>query len=337
MKMKKYLYLLLYVWTGVLFASCENVLDYQQKEQPRQLVVNALLESDVAGNKVYLSLSGKTSAGYLERGSVSVYVNDEWKEKQEAVCEINQGGSDFLMYSQLETLFHPGDRIKIEAEGEADGVVYNAFAEVSVPYPIDPIQVDTMTTRLWNGFEDIPAIRYFITLKDRPNEQNYYRLKIYSGTYWNAEIPEGWSPYDLETIYDQEEIVLSEGHYSNENDDRYNNILRNIKNVYSVFMDNHFKNQSYTLRVYTRYRPAKEFAYEWQKHIQTQARICIQSLTEEEYRYLRALTLLSSDEYEEALMEPVIIPTNVTGGLGFVGASSVTYHQLRIMDKPPRK
>lgn len=66
MKMKKYLYLLLYVWTGVLFASCENVLDYQQKEQPRQLVVNALLESDVAGNKVYLSLSGKTSAGYLE-------------------------------------------------------------------------------------------------------------------------------------------------------------------------------------------------------------------------------------------------------------------------------
>ena len=51
MKMKKYLYLLLYVWTGVLFASCENVLDYQQKEQPRQLVVNALLESDVAGIK----------------------------------------------------------------------------------------------------------------------------------------------------------------------------------------------------------------------------------------------------------------------------------------------
>lgn len=335
--MKKFLYLLFYVCAGAAFISCENVLEYQQEEQPCQLVMNALLEADVTDNKVYLSLSGETMTSYLERGAVTVYVNGEWKETQEAGYGVDQAGSEYLLFARLSTVFHPGDRIKIEAEGEAGEVGYKAFAEVSVPYPVEPIQVDTMTTRLWNGFEDISAIQYAITLKDRPGEQNYFRLKIYSGTYWAEEIPEGWMPYDIETIYDHDEIVLSEGHYANENDDRYNVLLHNVKNVYSVFPDNQFKDRSYTLHVYTRYRPAKEFAYEWRHFIQTQARICIQSLTEEEYLYLRALTLLDSDEYEEALMEPVIVPNNVTGGLGFVGASSETHLQMRIMQKPPRE
>ena len=39
----------------------------------------------------------------------------------------------------------------------------------------------------------------------------------------------------------------------------------------------------------------------------------------------------------EMLMEPVIVPSNVENGLGFVGASSEQYVQMEIMHRYPRK
>ena len=58
--------------------------------------------------------------------------------------------------------------------------------------------------------------------------------------------------------------------------------------------------------------------------------VSIYSLTEEQYRYQKALNTLDDENYEEVLMEPVSIPTNVTGGLGFVGADSRTQFVLHI-------
>lgn len=52
-----------------------------------------------------------------------------------------------------------------------------------------------------------------------------------------------------------------------------------------------------------------------------------------EFRYLKALNYLESDNYEEALMEPVIIPSNVKGGLGFVGISSETRMTMQLPDE----
>lgn len=57
------------------------------------------------------------------------------------------------------------------------------------------------------------------------------------------------------------------------------------------------------------------------------------SITEAEYRYLKALNFIESDDYESALVEPVIIPSNVKNGLGFVGASSETRVILKLPDE----
>ncbi|WP_343100664.1 DUF4249 family protein, partial [Bacteroides uniformis] len=41
-----------------------------------------------------------------------------------------------------------------------------------------------------------------------------------------------------------------------------------------------------------------------------------------EYRYLKALNCLDDGDYDDALMEPISLPCNVIGGLGFVGVCS---------------
>jgi len=47
------------------------------------------------------------------------------------------------------------------------------------------------------------------------------------------------------------------------------------------------------------------------------------------------MNCLNSEDYNETFMEPVIVPQNVSGGLGFVGASSEQQVTLRMVDRPP--
>lgn len=56
--------------------------------------------------------------------------------------------------------------------------------------------------------------------------------------------------------------------------------------------------------------------------VETDAVIRLLCITQTDYRYMRAMNCLESGNYNETFMEPVIIPQNVVGGLGFVGASS---------------
>ena len=82
-------------------------------------------------------------------------------------------------------------------------------------------------------------------------------------------------------------------------------------------MNNRFRQREATLKVYT---PMYKFWDEPYLRRNT-ATIRIMTLTEPYYRYLRALNCIESEDYDENFMEPVIIPTNVVGGLGFVGVS----------------
>lgn len=70
-------------------------------------------------------------------------------------------------------------------------------------------------------------------------------------------------------------------------------------------------------------------------HIQVDVVVRLLSITEAQFRYLRAMNCLDSEDYNETFMEPVIVPQNVSGGLGFVGASSEQRVTLRMIDRPP--
>ena len=117
-------------------------------------------------------------------------------------------------------------------------------------------------------------------------------------------------------------MILTDGHPTN-SDDENNELFPNIKNKYNIFTDNRFSNSNVTLKVYTQ-RYENILPDEIFNQIYRTGSISIQilSITEAEYRYLKALNCLNSDDYDDILMEPISIPSNVKGGLGFVGICS---------------
>ena len=66
------------------------------------------------------------------------------------------------------------------------------------------------------------------------------------------------------------------------------------------------------------------YVAELRDHISRKQTITVRllSITEAEYRYLKALNCLDDGDYDNTLMEPISLPCNVIGGLGFVGVCS---------------
>lgn len=330
--MKRYLLYLSILYAG-LFSACENDLTFQPgKDLKAQLIMNTLLEAGAEENVVFLNISGLERTRHIADGSVTVYVNGEEKETVDAE-RLNSFEDGIQKVCRLKTKFQPGDVIRLKAVAEKEK--YHVSAEVKVPQPIDEIRVDTLRTQLKIGNYMDNCIRYKITINDRPGEKDYYRLIIQEDQYW-GDPDEGWEyePSISEPdIINQEDVVLTDGHLTTADDEEYGIIDMSVANKYNVFTDSRFRDGSYTLKVYTRYSDYPHFAEE--NHIVVYAQIRILSITEAEHRYLRAMNCLESDNYDAAYMEPVIIPSNVEGGLGFVGACSDSRVKIRIVDRPP--
>ena len=125
-------------------------------------------------------------------------------------------------------------------------------------------------------------------------------------------------------IINREDVILTDGHPGNY-DDEENELFPTINNKYNIFNDNTFRDSYATLKVYTplyqEYYPVEGHYYD---HISRKQTITVRllSITEAEYRYLKALNCLDDGDYNDALMEPISLPCNVIGGLGFVGVCS---------------
>lgn len=253
---------------------------------------------------------------------------------------------------RLTTVLHPGDNIRLEAT--AENGKYHASAEVTVPQPVENLHVDTSLAYLREYSGQTLYRRYKITLQDRPGEKNYYRLDIQNNLNYRCEYREyitdengdlipsedGWSwlynmkdtliTYSDTKIINREDVILTDGHPGGY-DDEDNELFPTIENKYNIFTDNSFSNSSATLKVYTPhynnyypmlsdYSPSRRnYDQIYYKHT---IAIRVLTLTESEYRYLKALNCLDDGDYDEALMEPISLPCNVKGGLGFVGVAA---------------
>ena len=60
------------------------------------------------------------------------------------------------------------------------------------------------------------------------------------------------------------------------------------------------------------------------------------NLTADYYRYLKALNCLDDDDYDTTLMEPVSLPCNVSGGIGFVGIATPREVVITFPERPCR-
>lgn len=254
---------------------------------------------------------------------------------------------------RLTTPLHPGDNIRLEAT--AENGKYHASAEVIVPQPIESLHVDTCLAYLREYNGQTLYRQYKITLQDRPGEKNYYRLDIQNRLNYRCEYREylkdengdliptedGWGwlyikkdtliNYNSTGLINREDVILTDGHPGGY-DDEENELFPTIDNKYNIFTDSRFSNSSTTLKVYTphfiSYYPMTDNFHYPSKidydQIYYKQTIIVRLLTlpEAEYRYLKALNCLDDGDYDEALMEPISLPCNVEGGLGFVGVAT---------------
>lgn len=313
---------------ALLFPACENELPFRDKPQAPGLLMNAFLEAGQAKNEISLFIIDGDESIPVSDGFVTLYVNGEKQEE----AEVYRG--TYTSYCTLESPLRGGDRIMLEATVEEGK--YTGRAEVQVPLPIeDPIRVDTLRTPLKVGSTMEDCLRYRIAIHDRPSEKNYYQLVI--ETHTHRTIPEGETYTEVEPleIYNQEDIVLTDGHLTSSDDDEFGILDMTVRNVRNVFTDSRFTDGSYTLNVYTYYPAFWSWSDDWKNRIEVDVVIRLLSITEAQFRYLRAMNCLDSEDYIETFMEPVIVPQNVSGGLGFVGASSEQQVVLRVFEREP--
>lgn len=278
--------------------------------------------------------------------------------------QLDKGAYEALLKSmrfkifRLTTAFQPGDNIRLEAT--AEGGEYHVSSTVTVPQPIKSLQVDTCTAliRQWGSMRS--HRQYHVTLQDLPNEKNYYRLEIVNNKDFRCVtktasedengdyiMDENGNIIDIITkdtvvnyryteLINREDVILTDGNVVSSDDDE-NTMFPTIDNKYNIFTDNRFSNSSATLKVYTplyddNYDILGSLSYTrcYLKHTIT---VRLLSLPETYYRYLKALNCMDDDDYDESLMEPISLPNNVEGGLGFVGVSSEIQYTIDMPDK----
>lgn len=342
--------IILYFIIGVFFSSCENEIAYTPKHREPQLIMNALLDAGEAENFVYLSLSGIVSIGHVKQATVSLYINGKHVETPEELPPLKPlGGADKdpenpLNYLpeiakrkkyRIRTALHPGDKVRVEAN--AENGKYRASAEATIPYPVGPIKVDTCTVEIKQGFNWWKKSRQFkVTLQDRPGEKNYYRLDIrheitaHGITYAGRDTIITKREYD---INNREDIVLTDGNIKENVNDEDGFFGTYIENKYNVFTNSRFANASYTLKVYTElYEYFSSMYIDKLLSLRRTVTVRLLSITEMEYRYLKALNTIESGNYEEVLMEPIVLADNIEGGIGFLGVSSEARVTLKLPD-----
>ena len=324
---------LLYIVAIVLLASCENEIPYNPDNQQPLLIMNAQLDTGKDVNEVFLHLSKGSSIVRLNEATLTLFINNRIAETPQALTPEEIFGPpenypedaifvyDAILYKlfRLNTPLHPGDNIRLEAT--AENGKYHASAEVTVPQPIESLHVDTCLAYLREYSGQTLYRQYKITLQDRPNEKNYYRLDIWNdrsyyckwkeyledenGSLIKVEDEDGswhWASIPRDTtilaprqneIINREDVILTDGHPGNY-DDEENELFPTINNKYNIFNDNTFRDSYATLK----YIPSLPRILSGRGTLlrpyipQQTITVRLLSITEAEYRYLKALNCL---------------------------------------------
>lgn len=319
----------------LLASACENEIPFNLKENSPKLVMNAQINADSLYNTLFLNITGQNTLGHVKEATVEIRVNGILTETAQP---IPNDAYQVQKRFRITTTFHPGDLVRIDATTSDSRL--HAWAEVTVPQPITIEEVDTtrIRTRYNGSYEEM--IRFRFAVKDRPNEKSFYRLVIEQrGELGYLNETEGVSNTvtgSMNRFITGDDIVLTDGQPDMNND---NSMFEIATNIYGVFDDSRFTNQSYAMTAYilqqvwlspfyTDEQPwLNTYVNQWWK---VDVRLRLLSITETEYYYLKALNLIDSDMYDETMMEPIKFASNVNGGIGLISISTETSKNISL-------
>lgn len=335
--------------------SCQNVIETDFGRPDPRLVVNAMLNTTESVHRVYLSMRVDSPGGNefedVELADVRCFINGKLAAVAER-SETPEGGwySGWAPYC-FSARFSPGDNVRIEAS-RLEKTVY---AEVVVPAPVSMELVDTtlvddgLTTFLYNR-----TMHVDLEINDDPGADNWFRIgKCYQtydqrlyflyndGELFKSDVVDSYTE-DCEILIGADPI-LNDGYLPSETGLDEEDALGDIfdflypSNTFKVFSDKRFEDSKAKVSVSVPVQKARRFYYGPSKDYPSAADITpslsieIFSLSKETYNYLKALNAGQNFGYEvNPLVEPVIIPSNVVGGLGFVGVGTASYLEIQL-------
>lgn len=335
--MKKTISLLL---LSFLAASCyEEVVIPVGDDEPVG-VMNAQLSTLESTHFVYLSVSRKSRVRALPGADVRVFVNgDRAVTAQERPARYE---GDWETAYVFETEIRPGDEVRIEAR---QGSI-SLSAAVTAPPAATISSVDTSTVRMTYMGETDTYLQAKMLFRDIPGASFYrvYGRVVDDFVYLDEDgnpVP-GYSGTAetglwMETGFDP---VISEGAGKTGGADLA--AILSEGNSYSCFSDGPFTDDECTIRPllspwsfplgpYGLYIPdSMEDDPDWDmlaslsRKVHRRAAVQLRSLDFSQYHYLKALENLDTFGTEMSfLVEPTTLPSNVEGGLGFVGLETV--------------
>lgn len=339
--MKKIVYLSV---LSFLAASCHEEVVLPVGDNEPVGVMNAQLNTLEPVHTVFLSVSQKSRVRAMPGAQVRIFVNGMQAAVAEEIPAAYEG--EWETAYTFESVFKPEDEIRIEARsGEM-----TLSSTVTVPEAVTISSLDTSTVRmsymgdastylqLKTEFEDLPGTSFYRVDGRMVDEFTYLDeegnpVPGYSGT--------SESSLWVETGFDP---VISEGAGKTGGADL--GALLAAENSYHCFSDTPFSGREGTIRplvYHDSFRLPEGFHYgiyvpdwmgdeiDWEKlrsmkrKVSRRVTLQLRSLDFPEYHYFKSLEILETFGTDMSfLVEPTTLPTNVEGGLGFVGVETVS-------------
>lgn len=322
---------------SLLMTSCTNDLPVDQNAEKDVLVMNGYIAADSTNNTIKLFLTGNQHPIDIKDAIVTINVNGEFKETAKTQTntiltpegETTEPTNTYL----IQTPVKAGDVVRIDAQ-TGDGK-YHAWVEETVPQPMEAVEkvdTSTVTNPFSSDYTSYPKLTCFkITIKDRPNESNFYQLAIDEYLMYYLYSPQQdifyAYPSTLTGYTGRNDAVLTDGNPSSgsEDDDGIISYTQSVENRYGVFDDARFANSSYTMTVYN-----NSCYYTRQPNYTIDAYIRLRSINETAFHYFKALNLYKSDNYDETLSGSMKFPSNVHDGTGIIVFSSEANKVIRL-------
>jgi hypothetical protein len=306
--------------------SCVEKITVDSKNQDTKLIVNAQMSASEKKHTIFIGSGEGYSVGAYNGASVTCTINGEKRIKATLKENEDSYSQNVLSEYVLNTEFQPGDSVRLDI-GSKYGDVYSA---VRVPETSAEITgIDTTS----KGY------LFHLTVhieEEEPAGLNYYRIRLrhrYEATGYDdsgAVVKRG-SGSNFVSLDNDNDPILNGGQLGEDQ------LIDKAPNVYCVFNNRFFQDGKATIEVTARTESLYQLkvggnADHWA--VKNKAELSLLSISKEEYNYLSYLnSLQAADDDFSYFFEPMVLPNNVEGGLGFVSIASERTFSFQLEDK----
>lgn len=346
---------ILSILAAAALTGCTSMLEYDFDKDVSEIMVAGLLKQGDVNHTVFLSLLQDGDVKPLHDAAVRCYVNDRLVAENSAEYD-EDAEKEYLddsyfneSFSQLplsfDAVFSPGDKVVMEFE--ADRGSYKASSAVMTVPEAAPI-ADA-------SFEIVPGkisysgeyyVRVHFDLPDRKNEKNWYIFELSETRTGTFEFTNGlpdmtFTSKRLLYLEDQDDLIMLDGSAPESEVPLFNSVGNGR---FTTFTDALFADVTAHLKANVRLYGMNninfsDFEKELRKHTDYNRRVArchgskalslhLSNCSEQTYHYMKAYRTITSDNYVPEIVEPVTLPSNITGGTGFVDIVNTSTYSI---------